>query len=108
MTRKAMRRLVVCTMLGATLLSACAPTVRVKSWKISQPQELRDCDPAKLPPRPSQPLTAGTITEQVTEYSVEQQAAFNVCRAKTQANTAIIDAHNRQVEDLTRPWWKFW
>ena len=95
-------------MLGALGLLGCAPTVRLESWKIQLPDELRDCDAAKLP----RPLPAGASVEAMDMeskiYSIDQAAAFKVCKNKGLAKTAIIDAHNKQVKDLHRPWWQFW
>lgn len=82
--------------------------MRVKSWAINQPAELKDCDPALLPPRLTAEAGPDERDLQTKSYSLDQAQAFNICRAKTKANTAIIEAHNKQVKGLSKHWWEFW
>lgn len=108
MTRMEKTKLAAAMMLGALALSACAPTVRLTSWKINQPEELKACKFPRLPTLlPG--ATVGEMDLSTKLYSIEQAAYLRDCSVKTAANTALIDKHNELVSELTRkPWWRFW
>jgi hypothetical protein len=104
------KRLLLATFcLSTCVLSAsCATKPTATPLLVPVAPSLRErCPRPDLPVLPEQfPTAIDLIVDQVvrptTQFSVNQEAALNICEARKDAAVAVIDAHNKIVTDLSK------
>ena len=104
-TLTAMMLLGAVMLLGGTALGGCA--TRLVATEVPLPADLTGrCE---RPDLPEEALDASTLEllGSTQRFSLRQEAAMNVCEAKSMAKDAIIEAHNKAVRKATCPWYRF-
>lgn len=96
--------LLILLMLGGAVLSGCAaqprPTLQLQ---VQVPEVLKSC------PRPELPAEGELTIGDLAIFSIEQEAALNVCDSHRGAAVSMIEAVNKALEvpEPKAPWWKF-